>query len=190
MAGETLKTSAELLADFPESTAGLIEAINSRNFVIGATPGIGALEDDPLQTPFTIPLVAGVPVDVPAQLVLPLFVGNYWALDGNAAMVPSYDAAGIFVPPAHARLVQGLITLRAAKTTGGSETYLFAGTQGVGTGDEFAVELTNNPSTFTMSAARIYDVSLGAPVSFTVESVGGASIDIYHVRFSLESLLI
>ena len=190
MAGETLKTAAELLADFPDNTAGLIEAIDARNFVVGATPGVGALEDDPLQTPFTIPLVAGVPVSVPAQLVLPLFIGNYWALDGNNAMIPSYDAAGIFVPPAHVRLVQGLITLRAAKTTGGTEQYLIAGTQGIATGDEFAVELTNSPRTFTMSAARVYDVSAGAPVSFTVESVGGSSIDIYHVRFAVESVLL
>jgi len=188
MAGETLRTAAELLDGFPDNTSGLIEAVDSRDFVVSAAPGIGALEDDPIQTPYTIPLVAGVPVAVPETLVLPLFAGNYFALDADNAMIPDYGS--IIIPPAHVRFVTGLITLRAAKTTGGSETYTFAGTQGIGTGDAFTVELTSSPRTFTMIAARVYDVSLGAPISFTVESLGGADIDIYHVRFSLESLLI
>ena len=190
MAGERLSTSAELLAGFPDNTAGLIEALDSRNFVISSVPAVGALEDDPAQTPFTIPLVGGLPVDVPAQLVAPLFQGNYWALDGNNAMIPDYVAQGIDVPPAHLRYVAGLITLRAAKTTGGSETYIFTGTQGIATGDAFTVELTADPITFTIAGSRVYDVTLGEPVSFRVESVGGASLDVYHVRFSLESLIL
>ena len=190
MAGESLRTVSELLALFPDNTSGLITALASREQTVSMAPAIGVLESDPVQTPFAIPLVAGVPVAVPAQLVLPLFRGNYWQLDGNNAMEPSYAAEGITVPPGHLRFVDGLITMQAAKATGGTEVYSFAGTQGIATGDEFQVTLTGDPSSFTMQGGRVYDVSLGEPVSFTVESAGGADLILYSLRFSLESMIL
>lgn len=189
MAGEQLRTAQELLDSFPDNTGGLIEAVDSRDFVVSITPGIGAMEEDPAQTPYVIPLVAGVPVSVPGTLIAPQFAGNYWALDGNNAMVPDYGA--INVPPAHLRLVTGLITMKAAKVGGATESYIFIGSNGgIATGDQFEVELTSTPQTFTMVASRLYDVTLGNPVSFTVQSAGGSSLEVHHVRYSLESALL
>ena len=78
MAGETLKIASQLLADFPDNTAGLIDAVQSRNFVVSVAVGVGFVEDDPAQVPYTIPMTDGVPVPFMPTLTNVGFFGNFW----------------------------------------------------------------------------------------------------------------
>jgi len=70
VAGETLKTAAQLLADFPDNTAGLIEAVNSRNLVVSAGNDVAFVEES-----FGVPGVA-LPM---TQNMVDTVVTNLWS---------------------------------------------------------------------------------------------------------------
>jgi hypothetical protein len=174
MAGETLRTASELLGQFPDNTSGLIEAVDSRDFIVSATVGVGFLEDDPAQVPYTIPLVDGVPVDFLGTLVAPLFAGNFWKLDGNNRFIPSYLDFGITVPPGTQRLVDGSVILNVQKDGNATPvTYQFQGTEGgVLTGEPVTREISNVPQTIVTGGTRLYDINVGGAISFNVQPVG------------------
>lgn len=118
MAGETLRTASQLLVEFPDNTAGLIDAVNSRNFIVSATVAVAFLEDAVVDTPYTMPMADGVPTPfLPTYPAVPDFVGNFWKLDGNNQILPSYTDQGVTVPAGVFRLVSGGVILEARSVT-------------------------------------------------------------------------
>jgi hypothetical protein len=192
VAGETLREANELLANFPDNTSGLIEAVHSRDFVVSATPAVGFLEDDPAQVPYTIPMADGVPVDLLSTLVAPLFVGNFWKLDGNNAFVPSYTDLGVTVPPGLDRLVKGSVFLNCQKLGGGTALYTLQGTEdGVLTGEPVTREIGTTPELQVFSGTRLYLVDLAGAISIVITPVGHSDdLQINDLRVSVESVML
>jgi hypothetical protein len=193
MAGEVLKTASELLVeDLPNNSAGLITPVNQRSVVVSVLTAVGFLEDDPAQTPYVIPMTDGVPVDFNSTLVAPLFVGNYWAIDGNNAFVPNYVAQGVTVKPGTTRLVSGSVLLTCQKLGGGTGLYVFQGTEnGVLTGDPVTREIGTTAELLTFAGTRLYDVSVGGPISFQITPQGTSDdLQINDVRIALEGKMV
>jgi hypothetical protein len=192
MAGETLKTAAELLRDFPDNQAGLIEPVHVRSVIVSVSAAVGFVEDDPLSVPYTIPMTDGVPVDFMSTLVGPLFAGNYWKLDANNALIPSYTDFGITVPAGTQRLNTGSVILALEKVGGGTGSYQFQGTEGGQlTGEPFVREISAVPSVIVFSGSRLYDVSLGNPISFNITPIGTSDdLQINDVRVTLEAAML
>ncbi len=92
MAGEQLKTASELLADFPDNTAGLIDALQSRNFVVSAGDDIAFVQEI-----FT-PAAGLAPTTVLADTVVntvwttPDTAFRFWVLDGSDKFINDYGA--------------------------------------------------------------------------------------------------
>jgi len=191
VAGETLRDGSGLLANFPDNTAGLIDAVNSRDFVVSVAPGVGFVEDDPATVPYTIPMTDGVPVDFMASLTTPLFVGNFWKLDGNNAFVPSYTDIGVIVPAGLFRLLEGSVILNVEKV-GATQTYQFQGTEGgVFTGDPLLRDIGSNPEVVVFNGVRTYEVQPANPISFTITPVGHSQdLIVNDVRVSLVGSMI
>jgi hypothetical protein len=192
MAGETLREAADLLGLFPDNTGGLIDAVDSRDFIVSAVVSVGFLEDDPAQTPYTIPLTDGVPQDFLSTLVAPLFLGNFWKLDGNNAFIPSYTDFGVTVPPALQRLVTGTVLLNVQKIGGGTADYVFQGTEaGVLTGDPITRTIGTTPQGISLGGTRLYDISLGGAISFDVTPVGHSDdLQVNDVRIAVEGIML
>lgn len=193
MAGEVLKTASELLADFPDNSAGLIEAVNSRNFVASVVTAVGFAEDNPGDLPVLLPMTDGVPVDVLAAVPTPAFAGNFWKLDGNNAFVPSYVDFGIFVPPLTQRLTSGSVIIEVNKPSGGDSVYRFQGTEGgVFTGNPIDRTVTGNtPTLLVFSGTRLYDVEVGGAISFSITPIGHSlDLEVLDYRVTLEGILL
>ena len=194
MAGETLKTAQGLLDDFPDNSAGLIEAVHVRNFLVGAVTAVGFSEGDPATLPLTIPLTDGVPVDVLSALPAPDFAGNFWTLDGNQQFVPDYVPRGITVPTGLQRLLKGQVLLLCEKLGNATPVpYVFQGTEGgVLTGNPITQEIAGGAEQLVvMSGTRLYDVAVGGPISFNVTASGHSDdLIVYAFRVSVESELV
>jgi hypothetical protein len=193
VAGETLRTGQELLASFPDNQAGLIDAVQARDFVISAASGVIFVEDDPLDVPFTLPMTAGVPVQF--LLSYPgtaLAVSNFYTLDGNGQIIPDYVGLGINVPAGVIRLHVGSVLLNCEKAGGGTAEFEFQGTQGgVFTGEPLSREIGTTPQGFGFAGDRLYDVSLAEPVDFSITPIGHSDdLIINDFRIKMESVLI
>lgn len=191
MAGETLRTGAELLAGFPDNTTGLIEAVNSRDFVLSGVAAVGFMEDDGVTgLPFTIPITDGVPTDILSLIPAVDFVGNFWQLDGQQHFIPDYS--GVTIPPGLSRLLQGDVLINVQKTGGGTADYIFSGTEGgVLTGTPVTRTIGITPTLLAFTGDRIYDVSVGGAISLDVEGSGtNDDLEVLDIRVSLTSTLI
>lgn len=191
MAGETLLTASELLDGFPDNASGLISAVDSRNFVVSATPAVGFVEDDPVSVPYVMPMTDGVPVDFMQAMPAQLFAGNFWKLV-NQQLVPSYVDFGVTVPPGTQRLNDGSVLLNVQKLGGGSATYQFQGTEGGQfTGEPIERTIANVPTFLAFQGVRLYDVSLAQPVSFQVTPVGTSDdLQVNDVRISMTGVML
>ena len=189
MAGETLRTAIELLGEFPDNTSGLIDAVNSRDFIVSVAPGVAFMEDDPADTPIVIPITDGVPTDILAQLTAPQFIANFWQLDGSNGFIPDYS--GVVIPPATIRLLTGSMIIEVEKVGGGTADYTFQGTQGgVITGNPILRSISTI-TTLVFSGVRLYDVSIGGAISVQVEGTGTSDdLTLSDLRVSIESVLI
>lgn len=193
MAGETLRDTADLLGLYADNLTGDISAVDGRDVIVATANGVGFLEDDPAQVPYTIPMTDGVPVDLLGTLVAPLFVGNFWKLDGNNAFVPSYTDLGITVPPLLQRLISGSVILNATSIGGGTKDYIFQGTEGgVFTGDPVTRSLLGNAATtMVFSGVRLYDVNLAGAVSLSITPSGHSDdLQVNDLRVALESAMV
>lgn len=193
MAGETLRTASQLLAEFPDNTAGLIDAINSRNAVVSEAVGIGFLEDDTAS--FVIDVTAGVVVSINAEITpLPQLAANFaWDIDGNNAWIPDYGNNGIITPAGVTRLVGINTTMILNKLTGGSADYIFQYRQaGVLIGNAITWNLTGgNPQLFTMSEELLYEPALGENLEITVTGSGTSDdLDCLDFRQRVTSVLL
>lgn len=192
MAGETLRTAAELLDLFPDNVSGLIQAVDDRDFIVSVTTAVGFVEEDPTGLPFNIPIVNGVPVSILPLLTIPTFHGNFWKLDGNNELIPSYTDFGITVPPGDIRLVNGTVILYVQKAGGGTDSYTFQGTAGgIGVGYPQTVVLGTVPTVVILNGTRPYDVSLGEPIGVEVTGEGTSDdLSCSGIRVIVESMML
>lgn len=196
MAGESLRTASGLLANLPDNTSGLIQAVNTRDVVVSVVDGVGYWDDaDDPGLPVTIPNAGlGVGVDILSALPGPpatAFAGNYYKLDGNNHFVPSYTDQGILVPAGTQRIVESLVTLRLSKPGGGTNLFTLQGTRaGVPYIPGRTVSLTSTPETFTFSGSRLVDVSLAEALSIDfVPDDGPADLVVHEWTITLKMVL-
>jgi len=193
MAGETLRTAAQLLTEFPDNTAGLIDAVQGRNHIVSMLPGIGFLEDD--TTSFTITVIDGTFVDVNQDITpLPLLAANFaWAIDGNNAWIPDYTSIGITVPAGVQRLVGINTTMLLAKQGGGTASYtwqIFKGGVAVGNGLTTAA-LGIAAQLITVVEEVLYEPALVETLSLRVRANGTTdNIDVSDFRQRVTSILL
>ena len=190
MAGETLRTGAELLALFPDNTAGLIDAVQSRDLIVSTAVALGFLEDT--VPSFSVSVIDGSPVSINA-LVTPTGGGAllFWALDGNQAFLADYGA--IVVPPGLERLVAINTTMVLRKQGGASASYSFqyfeAGVP-IGVPETIDLDSTDDESMAVLEEL-VYDVDVGAPLDLRVTGVGtGDDIDVNDFRQTVTSFQI
>lgn len=193
MAGETLKDATGLLAAFPNNLAGLISANDSRDFIVSVTAGIGFLEDDPADVPYTIPMSDGVPVDFLATYPgTPLFAGNFWKLNGNNQLVPSYTDFGVNVPAGTIRLNSGSVLINLQKVGGGTADYEFQGLEGGQlTGEPVVRTIGASAELQVFSGVRLYDVSLAGAIDFRITPLGHSDdLQISDFRVSISGSML
>lgn len=193
MAGETLKNVSDLLADYADNQAGLISAVDGRDFIVSAAVSVGFVEDDPAQVPYVIPMADGVPVDFLGTLTNPGFFGNFWKLDGNNAFVESYTDLGITIPAATFRLIAGNILIDCQKVGNNTPvTYQFQGTEGgVFTGNPITRDIWNDPFLVASGGDRILDLSIAGPISFSITPIGHSEdLQINDCRITLQGVML
>ena len=173
MAGETLKTASQLLADYGDNTSGLIEAVNVRNHVVSAVPAIGFAEDQ--SATFEIDVTAAW-TSINAEILPgPTVAANFWKLDGNQSWLPSYTDTGIIVPAGVNRLVGLNTSLNLVKVGGGTALYDFA----VFSGGVLAgfpilnVELSTVARILFLTDEFVYEVALDQPLEIRIRGAGG-----------------
>ena len=123
MAGETLRTIAEVLASFPDNSSRLITPLDARDMIVTEAVNVGYLE--PMTLPFTIPVVADTPVSINQAMPDFEFVGNFWRVDGNRAFVENYTTytPPIIVNPGTFRSSAFNLSMNVQKIGTGTDTY-------------------------------------------------------------------
>lgn len=174
MAGETLREATDLLGLYADNISGDISAVDGRDLIVSMVLSIGFVEDDPLDVPYVLPMTDAVPVPFLANYPgAALFAGNFWKLDGNGQIVPSYTDVGVTVPPGLERLNDGSVILNVQKIGGGTADYEFQGTEGgVFTGDPLVRTISATETILVFSGTRLYDVSVGGPIDFNITPLG------------------
>lgn len=121
MAGEELLSVADALAGLPDNLSGLIEAVDSRNAVLSAAPGIASQVSTAV---FIVPIVADTPVSINASMGTHDFLANFFIEDGNNSLVSEYPA-GVTIAPDLIRLAGIVSVLDVRKAGGGTSVYSF-----------------------------------------------------------------
>lgn len=190
MAGESLKTAAQLLAAFPDNQAGLIESVDDRDFIISSSLAVGFIE--PIDVPLVLPMTDGVPVDLLSSFTQPGFNGNFWALDGNNHFVPDYANQGINVPAGVTRLLDSSWVMVLSKAGGGTATYTFQLTaNAVPVGASTDRVITTTPTAYVFGSVGLYDVAGGAALSAIVTPVGNSDdLTITDMRSAVTTVMI
>ena len=174
MAGETLRTIAEVLAAFPDNTQRLITPLDARDMIITEAINVGYLESD--TTPFTIPIVAGTPVSVNASIPTPNFIGNFWRIDGNNAFVENYTTytTPIIVNPGTVRICAFRASMQVQKIGTGSDVYEFQWfADGVPFGNPGQITVDDtDPFYIATSSDALVDVSLSQAFDLRVTGIG------------------
>lgn len=185
MAGETLRSGAELLALFPDNTSGLIDAVQSRDFIVSSAVAVGFLEDGP---GFTVTIVDGVSESINAG-VTPATPGLelFWTPDGNLAWVPDY--AAVVLPPGISRLATITTVMLIAKQGGGNSVYRFQYFEGgAAIGHIADVTLEPTDQLVTITETFLYDVEAGAPLELRVTGIAtGDDLDMLDFRQTITS---
>lgn len=190
MAGETLLTSAETLAGFPDNTQGLITPLDVRNFVVSSQTSLGFMED---AGPFTIPLVDGVWTSILANVPTPAFVGLFWKLDGSNRFLPAYTDAGIIVNVGSTRFTTMQTFSESAKDAGGaavlySSRILLGGTV---IGPVNQVSRDDTPTVAIGARDFLQDIDLLEPIDIQIRPDGHSNgITINDFTIQLEGLQI
>ena len=192
MAGETLRTATQLLAEFPDNTAGLIDAVQSRNMIVSELLGVGFMEDN--TAAFTVTIQDGVFVSINAAVTpQPIIAANFaWDIDGNNAWFPDYVNNGVTVPAGVIRLHGMTSTILVTKPGGGSAIYSFQYfIAGVPFGNPVSVSLDATPSILPQSDETLSEVALGETIDWRVSGVGTAEdLSILDFRQRVTSALI
>lgn len=192
MAGETLRTASQLLAEFPDNTAGLIDAVNSRNMIVSELLGVGFMEDNAAQ--FTITVQDGVFVSVNAAVTPnPLLAANFaWDIDGNNSWFPDYVNNGVIVPAGVTRLHGITSTILVQKQGGGTASYSFQYfLGGVAFGNPVTVTIGTTPQILPQSDELLVEVALGETMDWRCRANGTTdNLDVLDFRQRVTSALI
>lgn len=172
MAGETLLNVDEMLASYPDNTQRLITPLAGRNVIVSEALNVGYVTGTAL--PITLPITAGVPVDILAALTAPSFIGNFWRIDGNNHFVENYTPRGITVNPGTLRISSFRAQMQYQKVGTGADTYLFQWYKsGVPIGEEWSIDIDNtDPFWVFATTDDLTDISLADTFTVQVTGVG------------------
>ena len=174
MAGETLLSIAQLIANTPDNTTGQIDALDLRNILVSLANGVGGLE---AQDNFSVPIDAGVWVSLNDIAVngagnADVVSNNGWKQDANGAWIPDYT--GVNLTPGVLRLVTIATSGDLDKQGGGSDTYefqYFVG--GIGVGRLGSTEYDGDAQTYgSKTETFVYEPALGLSIDLRVRGVG------------------
>ena len=165
----------QVLAGYPDNTAGLITPLNVRNHLVSTIVGVGFI-DSP--TTITIPVLDGVGTIInPLLLDAASTTQTLWTFDGNNLATSNYGAlVGVTIPPGYTKLVRFVAVLSLEKLAGGSDQYQFQFTRnGVGVGLAEDVVFTEAGSqVVTTLHSTLVDLSLVDVFGVQVIGVGTA----------------
>ncbi len=187
MAGETLRTVEELLTIFPDNVSGQIQAVHERDLIYSMAAAVGYLHES--DQPFTVTTEDGVWVSINAAITNPGFVGNFWAIDANAAFIPGYPS-GVSIAPGTERLVDITSTLAVDGTPGQPYEYSwqwFRGAQPIGR--EYNIAIENDTHYVLLSIQGLYDISVGEPLYLSVRANGHAQpVSVLDMQMKIASV--
>ena len=169
---QTLRYLDELLANYPDNTAGLITPENVRDQLVSTVAGVGFLADT---TEITVPIVDGVPTLINPLLTAPITEPELWTFDGNNLAVSNYTALTDTVVPAGYTKVLSIVAVAVLeKTAGGADIYdLQFARNGSPIGVAETVSYTAAGSqTITVVNRSLVDVSTADTYGLTVVGLG------------------
>jgi len=160
---QTLKYLEEIVASFPDNTAGLVTPVLMRDFAVSMATGGAFVEDT---TPVTIPIVSGTAVAVNPLLVAATSAEFFWSVDGNNFMFPDYAATlpGTVVPAGYEKVVTFLTSLVLSRSGGGTTQYDIQ----IGSSPSTLIGL---PTSIEFSSAGTQNVLVIATLSVDVSDV-------------------
>ena len=175
MAGETLRTVAQMLAAFPDNTQGLISPLDGRDMIVSEAVNIGFLDLD--NGSYTLPItVQNEWVSINANITPTAFASNFWKVDGNNAFSQSYTDQGITVQSGTQRLTTFSMGAALSKVGGGTNLYEFAlFTDGVQSSSAYNHTATAATEYLTFSTSDLPDYSLNEVYDMRVRCIDGTS---------------
>lgn len=163
----------EVLAGYPDNTAGLITPLQTRNHVVSTIRGVGFL-DSP--TTITIPILDGAGTIInPLLLDSEHTAATLWTFDTNQLAVSNYAAiASVTIPPGYTKLAQFVAVLSLEKLGGGSDSYQFQFTRnGIGVGLAEDVPWSSaGAQVVTSLYTTLYDISTADTIGVQVIGIG------------------
>lgn len=182
---QTLKYLDQLLAGYPDNTAGLISAENIRDHLVSTIGGRGLIENT---ANFTIPITSGVWTSINQLLPSPIHSEVLWTFDGNNLLHSNYGIGDTVVPVGYVKLGQFLSIIELTKPGGGSDNYALQFTKNnVGVGQPESVEFgAAGTQTITLLHPALVDLSVPSD-TFGVQIQGtGTSADLECGYFTLQ----
>ena len=186
---ETLRYVDGLLANFPDNSQGLIDAVNMRDFVASFINGRGFLvEEDPV----TLPISDGVWTHINPLLPDPEISTSetLWVWDGNNYAVNNYLAIpDVIIPSGYSKLLQIVAVLDITKVAGGADNYLIQVTKdGVGIGLSESVQFSAaGTQTITVLDSSVADLSVAA-ATYGVQIQGVGTTDDLVLNYFTQSM--
>ena len=177
----------EVLAGYPDNTAGLITPLNARNHVVSTIRGVGFL-DSP--TTITLPILNGSGTII-NQLLLDAVAtqATLWTFDGNNFAISNYAAIqDVTVPAGYTKLMHAVAVLSLEKLAGGADQYQFQFTRnGVGVGlAEDVVWTASGAQVVTTLYTTLYDISTQDTIGVQVIGVGTTdSLELHNFEMSM-----
>jgi hypothetical protein len=163
----------EVLAGYPDNTAGLITPLNARNHVVSTIRGVGFLDS---ATTITLPVLNGTGTLINPLLLDAAFTqATLWTFDGNNFAISNYGSlTDVTIPAGFTKLVQLVAVLSLEKTGGGSDSYQFQFTRnGVGVGLAEDVPWSSaGTQVVTTLYTTLYDISTQDTIGVQVIGVG------------------
>jgi hypothetical protein len=169
---QTLRYLDELLANYPDNTAGLITPENVRDQLVSTVAGVGFLADT---TEVTVPITDGVPTLINPLLTAPVTLPELWLFDGNNLGVSNYTAlTGTVLPAGYTKILSIVAVAVLEKTAGGTDVYDLQFTRtGVPIGVAETVAYTAaGVQTITVVVRALADVSAPDTYGLTVAGLG------------------
>jgi hypothetical protein len=169
---QTLRYLDELLANYPDNTAGLITPENVRDQLVSIVAGVGFLADT---TEVTVPITDGVPTLINTLLTAPVTLPELWLFDGNNLGVSNYTAlTGTVLPAGYTKILSIVAVTVLEKTAGGTDVYDLQFTRtGVPIGVAETVAYTAaGVQTITVVVRALADVSAPDTYGLTVAGLG------------------
>ncbi len=189
---QTLLYGSEVLAGFPDNTAGLITPEDVRAFTVSSLVGQGFLETT---TQITVPIISGTPVAVNPLLTGITTAGDLWLVDGNNNLTPDYATklTDTIIPAGYNKLCRFVSIMSLQKVGGGTDTYEFTFTEDavpVGT-QQTVIYAGTNSLVVTSMVTRSVDISVAPVFGITIEGVGtGEDMNVLSFEMSVSDAML